>query len=115
MEKLFAAKGNLCWCSTPEAFDIVENGYLVCCGGRIEGVYPVLPEKYENVKVYDYGDSLIIPGLADLHVHAPQYSFRGLGMDMELMDWLNTHTFPEEARYADPDYARKVCLLCRIT
>ena len=24
---------------------------------------------------YDYSDKLIIPGFADLHVHAPQYSF----------------------------------------
>ena len=38
----------------------------------------------------------VMPGLIDLHVHAPQYPFRGLGMDQELIDWLNTHTFPEE-------------------
>ena len=54
----------------------------------------------------DYGDRLIIPGMTDLHLHAPQFSFRGLGMDMELLDWLNTNTFPEEAKYADLDYAR---------
>lgn len=56
---------------------------------------------------YDYSDKLIIPGFADLHVHAPQYSFRGLGMDLELLDWLNTHTFVEEAKYQEPDYAEK--------
>jgi len=48
---------------------------------------------------------LIVPGLVDLHVHAPQFAYRSLGMDLELIDWLNTHTFPEEARYADLDYA----------
>ena len=26
---------------------------------------------------------------------------------MELLDWLNTHTFPEEMKYADADYAKK--------
>ena len=38
-------------------------------------------------------------------MHAPQFSFRGLGMDLELLDWLNTYTFPEEAKYEDLSYA----------
>ena len=52
----------------------------------------------KDIPVEDVGDKLIIPGLTDLHVHAPQYSFRGLGMDMELLDWLETNTFPEAAK-----------------
>ena len=61
----------------------------------------------ERIPCRDYGDKLIIPGLVDLHVHAPQYTFRGLGMDQELIDWLNTHTFPEEEKYKDTEYAQK--------
>ncbi|MCD8249285.1 MAG: amidohydrolase family protein, partial [Lachnospiraceae bacterium] len=57
--------------------------------------------------IQDFGRQLIIPGLVDLHVHAPQYSYRGMHMDLELLDWLNCYTFPEEARYADADYARR--------
>ena len=53
----------------------------------------------------DYGDALIIPGLTDLHVHAPQFVYRGLGVDMQLMDWLNHYAFPTEARFADLAYA----------
>ena len=52
-------------------------------------------------------DALIVPGMVDLHAHAPQYAFRGLGMDLELLEWLNTHTFPEEAKYAGEAYARQ--------
>ena len=55
----------------------------------------------------DYGDKLIIPGLIDLHIHASQYSYRGLGMDLELMDWLQKYAFPEESKYISEDYARK--------
>lgn len=44
--------------------------------------------------------------MTDLHVHAPQYTFRGLGMDCELLEWLQTYTFPEEAKYEDAAYAR---------
>lgn len=45
--------------------------------------------------------------MVDLHIHAPQYSFRGMGMDCELLEWLNAYTFPEEAKYADTDYAER--------
>ena len=50
---------------------------------------------------------LVIPGMVDLHIHAPQYAFCGTGMDYELLEWLDKTTFPEESRYGDPEYARK--------
>ncbi len=31
----------------------------------------------------------------------------GMGMDLPLLDWLNTYTFRTEARFADPDFARR--------
>lgn len=102
----FVLKGHICYSSDPKAVQIVENGYLVCEDGVSAGVYERLPDVYREAPVTDYGDKLIIPGLVDLHLHAPQYAFRGLGMDLELLDWLNTHTFPEEAKYGDLDYAK---------
>lgn len=108
MEKQrFVLKGNLCYSQDARNLKIVEHGYLVCEDGVSAGVYETLPEEYRDYPVRDCGDQLIIPGLTDLHIHAPQYGFRGLGMDMELLDWLNTHTFPEEAKYRDLEYAQK--------
>ena len=66
----------------------------------------MLPEKYRGIPCADYKDDLIIPGLTDLHVHAPQYTFRASGMDLELLDWLNTYAFPQEARYENLEFAR---------
>lgn len=43
----------------------------------------------------------------DLHVHAAQYTYRGTGMDEELLDWLEKYAFPEECAYADLEYAEK--------
>ncbi len=102
----FILRGDICYSLSPTELETVERGYLVCEDGRSAGVYSELPEQYAGWPVTDYGDNLIIPGLVDLHLHAPQYGFRGLGMDLELLDWLNTRTFPEEAKYADPEYAR---------
>lgn len=58
------------------------------------------------MEVLDYTGKIITPGLVDLHLHAPQYSYCGTAMDLELLDWLQQYTYPEEAHYADPAYAR---------
>ncbi len=86
----------------------LENGYMVLKNGCIEGVFPSLPEQYANLEVEDFGDKLIIPSFADMHLHAPQYAMLGMGMDLQLLEWLNTYTFPTEAQFKDPVYAREV-------
>lgn len=103
----FVLKGNICYSKNQTELITEENAYLVCEDGICKGVFSFLPDKYKEVPLYDYGDKIIIPGLIDLHVHAPQYTFRGLGMDLELIDWLNTHTFKEEAKYEQLEYAEK--------
>ena len=50
----------------------------------------------------------LLPGLVDLHVHAPQWPQLGLALDLPLEEWLQAYTFPLEARYADIEYARGV-------
>lgn len=101
----FALKGDLCYAKTPTELETVPDGYAVCVDGESKGVFRELPEAYRGLPVADYSGMLVFPGLVDLHIHAPQYAFRGMGMDMELMEWLQKQTFPEEAKYADLDYA----------
>lgn len=106
MAEKFVLKGNICYSHNARRLECMEQGYLVCEDGRSAGVYKELPQIYAGFPLTDYGDRMIVPGLTDLHIHGPQYPFRGLGMDLELLDWLNTRTFPEEARYSDREYAR---------
>lgn len=103
--KDFIIKGQLCTSLDPDRLEITENGWLVILDGRVEGVYAARPERFSPLPVLDFGDRLVLPGMTDLHLHAPQFAFRGLGMDLELLEWLNTYTFPEEAKYRDMDYA----------
>lgn len=105
--KDYILKGNICYSKDKKELYVIENGYLVCENGKSEGVYQELPDEFKSYEIVDYTDKIIIPGLVDLHVHAPQYSFRGLGMDLELLEWLDTNTFPEEAKYQDVEYAEK--------
>lgn len=105
--KRFALKGHICYSAKTDLLQIHENSYLLCEEGRCAGIVKRLPKDWEEARVRDYGNCLIIPGLVDLHMHAPQYGFCGMGMDMELLQWLERQVFPEEAKYADLEYAKK--------
>ena len=48
----------------------------------------------------------LLPGLVDLHIHAPQWPQLGKALDLPLYDWLQQCTFPLEAKYADLEFAR---------
>ena len=106
-EPVFILKGNIVYSKSLTELIVCEHGYLVCKNGLVEGVYQTLPFRLGGNPIHDCGDCLIIPGFTDLHLHAPQYPFRGMGMDMELLEWLETNTFPEEAKYQDIEYAKK--------
>ena len=101
----FVLRGDVAYSLNPKEWRTVPGGYLVCLEGRSAGVFETLPEQYAALPLLDFSGKLIVPGLIDLHAHAPQYTYRALGMDLELLDWLNIHTFPAEARYADLDFA----------
>ena len=107
MNKSFVIKGNICQTKNPKELDLHEHAFVVCVDGISKGIFDILPLEFTNLPLYDYGDALIFPGMIDLHIHAPQFAFRGMCMDLELMDWLNQYTFPEEEKYANLDYAKK--------
>ncbi|MEG0269694.1 MAG: amidohydrolase family protein [Clostridia bacterium] len=101
----FVLFGHIVYTPTKEDFCICENGFLVCEDKKVTGVFQTLPERFKGLPLCDCGNRLIFPGLCDTHVHAPQYAFRGLGMDLELIEWLNHHAFVEELKYGDEAYA----------
>ena len=103
-------KGDIIYSRSRTNLQSCKDGYLVIEEGKCRGVFEKLPEKYQEIPLEDYTGHLIIPGLVDLHLHAPQYTFRSLGMDLELLEWLNTHTFPQESRIWSMPKRRMGCL-----
>ena len=99
-----ALGGDLIYNLSPDRLVLLRDHWITAEDGVVVSVTPEPPVGAER---YDFTGKLIIPGMIDLHLHAPQYTFRGLGMDLELLDWLAANAFPEEARYADENYARK--------
>lgn len=101
-------KGNIISAESFGKLKTVENGYLVSKDGLVVGVFDKLPEQYKKEKIVDYGNALIMQSFSDMHLHAPQYPMLGMGMDLPLLDWLNTYTFPTEAHFKDEKFAHKV-------
>ena len=55
----------------------------------------------------DHRGHLVLPGFIDTHVHSAQIDVMG-AWGTQLLDWLDTHTFPAEQRMADPAHARRI-------
>ena len=101
-------KGNIVQAPSIGSYAIHENSCLVLENGCIEGIYPELPARYNGVRITDYGDRIITQAYCDMHLHAPQYAMLGMGLDLPLIEWLNTYTFHTEAQFIETGYARRV-------
>lgn len=102
-----ALKGNIIHTPAFGEYAIIPHGFIVYANGHILSTAQEIPTEHQDAAVVDYGDRLIIPGFVDLHLHGPQFANRGLGLDKELLPWLETYAFPEEAKFADLVFAEK--------
>ncbi len=85
---------------------LIPNGCVAVTADRILYAGPM--EKYSGPQgkhTIDGRGLLTMPGLINLHGHAPMTLFRGLADDLELSDWLNNHIFPAEAGHVNPEMA----------
>ncbi|MBB2971494.1 guanine deaminase [Mesorhizobium sp. RMAD-H1] len=105
---------------TPERgqFEILENHLFgVDRQGRISDLLPPDHPDFEARKkaaaaagqLVELADGqFLMPGLVDLHIHAPQWPQMGKALDVPLEVWLQKYTFPLEAKFADVEFAREV-------
>ncbi|TMV79833.1 guanine deaminase [Thioclava sp. BHET1] len=86
-----------------------SHGAVLVEEGRIRATGPAeaLRAAHPQARVHDYGRALISAGFVDAHVHFPQTAIIA-SWGKRLIDWLNTYTFPEEMRFADPAYAEQI-------
>ncbi|MDG1335029.1 MAG: guanine deaminase [Tateyamaria sp.] len=81
---------------------LIEDARIVATGAA-----DTLRDQSPHVQEYAYGNRLIIPGFVDSHAHYPQTAMIA-SWGKRLIDWLNTYTFPEEAKFGDCGYAGEV-------
>ena len=93
----------------PDAAHHESHGAVLIDAGRIAATGPAddLRAAYPQAEVVDHGAHLISAGFVDAHMHYPQTAMIA-SWGKRLIDWLNSYTFPEEARFADPAYAAEI-------
>ena len=93
----------------PKAARHITHGAVLVEAGciRAVGEADALKTAHPTATITDYGRHLISAGFIDAHVHYPQTAIIA-SWGKRLIDWLNSYTFPEEMRFADPAYARAV-------
>ena len=87
-----------------------EDGAILMGGGLIEmvGEYgDVANAASDNVQHIDHRPHLLLPGFIDTHIHFPQTQVIA-SWGTQLLDWLNTYTFPEEGKYSDPAHCQRM-------
>ena len=77
-----------------------SDHWLLIEGGRITGAQPGEQDPGDGWERHDHRGRLVMPGFIDTHVHSPQLDVIG-SFGTQLLDWLDTYTFPAEARYGD--------------
>lgn len=91
---------------TVDALEVLRDVVIEVRAGRIAAVRP--STELDGVDLDLGDDAVLVPGLIDTHLHAPQWPQLGTGLDLPLDRWLFENTFPLEARFADEAYARRV-------
>jgi guanine deaminase len=85
----------------------LSDGAVAVTGGKVDevGDFSELRRRHPAAEVHDHRDAVLLPGFVDAHVHYPQLPVVG-AMGLRLLEWLEYRTLPEEARFAEPEYAR---------
>ena len=108
-------RASLLWFADPaqgaDSIRYEEDGLLLvgpddlgCQVVQALGDWHGLSARYPGLAVEHWPGRIIAPGFVDMHVHFPQTNVIGSPAD-GLLPWLENYTFPEEQRFADPDYA----------
>jgi len=99
--------------SDSAAYRFEEDGGLLVRDGTIlaAGAYAgVARQAGAGVAIVDHRPHLLVPGFIDAHVHVPQMQIIA-SHGAELLDWLNTYTFPEETKFFNPQHGRRIARL----
>ena len=82
---------------------LIRDGLIAASGDYAD----VVLRAAEDVEVVDHRPNLLMPGFIDTHIHFPQVQVIGSWAE-QLLDWLNTYTFPEETKFADADHSARI-------
>ena len=92
---------------------VLERHSVAVRDGRIVAVLPSIDAQgsYHAAERVQLPRHALIPGLINLHTHASMALMRGLADDLPLMQWLEQHIWPAEAKHVSPQFVYDGTLL----
>ena len=95
-----------------QSYEYFEDGILLIENGKVAqvGAAAELLPKLAGIEIQHYCDALITPGFIDTHIHYPQTGMIA-SYGEQLLDWLNTYTFPTERQFEDKAHASDVAAI----
>ena len=87
---------------------VLDDHAVAVADGLIVAVLPSAEARatFSAVDVVERPNHVLMPGLVNTHTHAAMTLMRGLSDDLALMDWLEGHVWPTEAKYVSPEFVR---------
>ncbi|MBD3671412.1 MAG: TRZ/ATZ family hydrolase [Gammaproteobacteria bacterium] len=85
---------------------VLEHHALAIEDGRIVDILPSdeASAKYSAHTEKRLDSHALIPGLVNAHTHASMSLMRGMSDDLPLMEWLQDHIWPAEAKWVSPEF-----------
>jgi len=87
------------WQHFPDGALLIEDGRIADCGEA-----RAVLSRRRGAAVTEHSHCLLVPGLIDAHVHYPQCEVVA-AYGAQLLEWLEKHTFPAEAKFHDRAHA----------
>lgn len=103
--------------SPKEVTILKDHVFCINSDGMIENIISPTDSTYADfIATHQHNNNFrrlaegqfFLPGFIDLHIHAAQWAQAGTALDLPLYDWLNTYTFPIEAKFSDIQFAKEV-------
>ena len=86
--------------------DVLTDHSVAIDKGRIIDLLPssVAQDRYLAKTHQKLGDKVLMPGLINCHTHSAMSLLKGYADDLPLMNWLENHIWPAEAKWVDEEF-----------
>ncbi len=95
---------------------LIQDGAIAVEGSAIASVGSTqdIEKAYGAGQIIQAEGRLAMPGLVNVHTHAPMVYFRGLADDLPLREWLEQHIWPAEAKFVNADFVAEATKLAAV-
>lgn len=89
-----------------DAKSVLQDHALAITDERIVAVDTLesINARYQAKSTVNLSNHVLLPGFVNAHTHAAMTLLRGYADDLPLMEWLNNHIWPTEAKWVDAKF-----------